>query len=166
MREACSGALEMNQKEYFLRMLAYDRWANRETLDALTKAGVSESKVLRLMAHTLSAGKLWLERLRREPQSMPVWPGSTVEECAALIDSVADGWQTYLSRLSSEDFNEKVEYRNSKGELWSSRVEDVLTHVFLHSAYHRGQIALQMRADGYAPANTDFIHAVRQLFVT
>jgi uncharacterized damage-inducible protein DinB len=37
-----------------------------------------------------------------------------------------------------------------------------LTHVLLHSAYHRGQIASQMRGNGQTPAYTDFIHAVRQ----
>jgi uncharacterized damage-inducible protein DinB len=37
-----------------------------------------------------------------------------------------------------------------------------LIHVLFHSAYHRGQIALQMRASGLTPAYTDFIHAVRQ----
>jgi uncharacterized damage-inducible protein DinB len=41
----------------------------------------------------------------------------------------------------------------------------MLTHVLFHSAYHRGQIALQMRASGMEPAYTDFIHAVRQGFV-
>jgi uncharacterized damage-inducible protein DinB len=44
-------------------------------------------------------------------------------------------------------------------------VEDILTHVLLHSAYHRGQIASQTRAAGGTPAYTDFIHAVRQGFV-
>ena len=43
--------------------------------------------------------------------------------------------------------------------------KDVLTHVILHSAYHRGQVALAMRAAGMEPAYTDFIHAVRQGFV-
>jgi len=47
----------------------------------------------------------------------------------------------------------------------ASRVEDILTHVLFHSAYHRGQIALQMRASALEPAYTDFIHAVRQGFV-
>jgi len=35
----------------------------------------------------------------------------------------------------------------------------------MHSAYHRGQIATAMRAAGYAPAYTDFIHCIRQGFV-
>jgi uncharacterized damage-inducible protein DinB len=41
-------------------------------------------------------------------------------------------------------------------------VDDVLTHVILHSAYHRGQIASAVRAGGETPAYTDLIHAVRQ----
>jgi len=42
-----------------------------------------------------------------------------------------------------------------------SRVEDVLLHVVMHSVYHRGQAAADVRANGGTPAYTDFIHAVR-----
>jgi len=52
--------------------------------------------------------------------------------------------------------------KQAKGEPWTSSVQDVLTHVVMHSAYHRGQIASLMRAGGSTPAYTDFIHAVRQ----
>jgi uncharacterized damage-inducible protein DinB len=58
-----------------------------------------------------------------------------------------------------------VEYRNSVGELWKGAVGDVLTQVVMHSAYHRGQIAADLRQSGHEPASTDFIHAVRQGFV-
>ena len=71
----------------------------------------------------------------------------------------------YLSAIGSGGLRAKVEYRNSKGEAFSSQVEDVLMHVILHSAYHRGQIAMEMRAAGVEPAYTDFIHAVRQGWV-
>ena len=155
----------MNSREHLLRMLAYDRWANRETALAMRNCGMAESKAVRLMAHIVSAEKLWLERMQRAPQSMPVWPASTIEECVALAESVADSWKAYLEQLSADGLSEEISYRNSKGEPWSSRVEDVLNHVFFHSAYHRGQIALQMRADGFTPAYTDFIHAVRNGFV-
>jgi uncharacterized damage-inducible protein DinB len=55
-----------------------------------------------------------------------------------------------------------VTYNNSRGERWTSKIEDILQHVVMHSAYHRGQIAIDMRAAGLVPAYTDFIHAVRQ----
>jgi uncharacterized damage-inducible protein DinB len=155
----------VNSKEYFARMFSYDHWANRECLSALRAAGAANPKVLRLVAHTVSAQKLWLERILRQPQSTPVWPSSTVEECAAAVDSMGAAWREYLDRLPTEGVDEKIEYCNSKDEAWSSRVEDVLTHVLLHSAYHRGQVAREMRVAGLEPAYTDFIHAVRKGFV-
>jgi uncharacterized damage-inducible protein DinB len=154
----------------FSRMLAYDHWANRECLRAMRAGGAAATGMVKRIAHILSAEKLWLERIRREAQSMPVWPefddpNSAINECEAMADEMAHVWRNYLNELPPGGLEEKIEYRNSKGELWSSRVEDVLTHVLMHSAYHRGQIALEMRAAGMEPAYTDFIHAVRQGFV-
>ena len=93
---------------------------------------------------------------------MAVWPGSTLGECEALAEQMGVAWREYLTKLAPEGFEESIEYKNSKGEAWTSRVEDVLTHVIMHSAYHRGQIAMEMRAAGMEPGYTDFIHAVRQ----
>ena len=56
----------------------------------------------------------------------------------------------------------QITYKNSKGEAWTSAVEDILVHVTTHSAYHRGQIAADLRAAGIQPPYTDYIHAVRQ----
>jgi uncharacterized damage-inducible protein DinB len=155
----------MTTKQHFLRNFAYDYWANRECLSALSVASPAPPKVLRLIAHTLSAQKLWLERLQRVPQSVAVWPSSTLEDCGALADGMLSAWKNYLTNLPPTDLEKQVDYRNSKGESWSSRVEDVLTHVLMHSAYHRGQVALEMRSAGLQPAYTDFIHGVRQGFV-
>jgi uncharacterized damage-inducible protein DinB len=121
--------------------------------------------VLRLLSHTLAAQKLWLERLQQIPQSVAVWPSSTIEDCATLADEMLAAWTKYLAELPAADFEKEIDYRNSKGELWSSRVGDVIPHVLMHSAYHRGQAALEMRTAGLQPAYTDFIHGVRQGFV-
>jgi uncharacterized damage-inducible protein DinB len=58
-----------------------------------------------------------------------------------------------------------VIYKNTKGESWTNRRQDILMHVIMHSAYHRGQIATDIRGAGFAPPYTDFIHGVRQGFV-
>jgi uncharacterized damage-inducible protein DinB len=155
----------MNTKEHFPRLFAYDSWANRQCLSAMQAARLVPSATVGKMAHILSAEKLWFERLRHESQSLPVWPTASIQECLALTNEIANLWGNYLTPLQPGDFSEKIEYRNSKGEPWSSRVEDVLTHVLMHSAYHRGQVALEMRAAGAEPAYTDFIHAVRKGFV-
>ncbi|HKN15496.1 MAG TPA: DinB family protein [Candidatus Sulfotelmatobacter sp.] len=153
--------------EHLRRQFLYDAWANREVLAAIKDAGSGASPVrpLQLLAHILSAERLWLERIRRQPQSLPVWPEFNLEQCETETSELAELWGEYFAQLSSSALSEKVTYKNSKGEAWSSTVKDVLTHVAMHSAYHRGQIASLMRAGGRVPAYTDFIHAVRQGFI-
>jgi len=145
----------------FLRTFSYDHWANRECLRAMRECKTLPATTLGRLAHILSAEKLWLERLGQQKQTMPVWPTSTIEECEVLADEMALAWRDFLKKLGPDELDRTVEYRNTKGELWSSRIEDVLMHVIMHSAYHRGQVAMEMRAAGAVPAYTDFIHAVR-----
>jgi len=115
------------------------------------------------MGHIIGAEYLWLARLRREEAPLPVWPDLAVEECASRIGALSTLWPAYLSEVGSTEYlAEQIHYTNSKGEQWTSSVEDILTHVTIHSAYHRGQIASDLRSAGQTPAYTDFIHAVRQ----
>lgn len=152
----------MSDKNHYLRMFRYDHWANLEFLHALQESDPATAKILRLITHVLAAEKLWLERLRRIPQSLAVWPASTIEQALALEDEMASAWIAYLNELPAQGFDSVIEYRNSKGEEWSSTVRDILTHVVLHSAYHRGQAALEMRSVGKVPVYTDFIHGIRK----
>lgn len=146
------------------RLLRYDIWANGATLDSL-RQGPPPARSLKWMGHIVGAEYLWLARLRQAPPPLPVWPELRVEECAARLGELSGMWHEYLADAGSDRFTERVTYTNSKGEEWTSAVEDILTHVTLHSAYHRGQIASDVRAAGQIPAYTDFIHAVRQGFI-
>ncbi len=156
----------MNLADYLRRQFAYDEWANREVLAAIRASGNASQRSLQLMAHLLCAERIWLERLKQQPQSSPVWPKLGLEECEAQAAEMADLWREYLDLITAGDVNQSVSYKNSKGEEWSSTIVDILSHVVLHSAYHRGQIASHMRESGQTPAYTDFIHGVRQGLVT
>lgn len=145
-------------------MLEYDIWANGATLDSLRQS-TPPPRSLRWMGHILGAEHLWLARMLRQAAPLPVWPDLAVEECATHLAQLRDLWQEYLADIDSTRLAEQIPYTNSKGEQWTSTVEDILTHVTIHSAYHRGQIASDVRAAGKSPAYTDFIHAVRQGFI-
>ena len=142
------------------RLLRYDVWANQETLQSLPRQG-TPARSLKWMGHIIAAELLWLSRMEGRPSPLPVWPELSVEDCEErqrelsrrLTRSLAS-WANPLSR--------EVGYTNSKGEHWTSTVEDILTHLVIHSAYHRGQIASDVRAAGFEPAYTDYIHAIRQ----
>jgi len=148
------------------RQFSYDEWANREVLNAIRNAGGENRRSLQLMSHILAAELVWLERLKQEPQSVPVWPEPDLDQCEAQASKLGGMWLEYLRLITAGDVTLSISYKNSKGEMWTSTIVDVLTHVVFHSAYHRGQIASHMRANGQTPAYTDFIHGVRQGLVT
>jgi uncharacterized damage-inducible protein DinB len=148
--------------DYHRRQFVYDAWANREVLQGIKASGGETARPLQLLAHILAAKSLWLERLQSKPQSLPVWPELTLAQCEAESEKINVSWQDYLNGLASSQLQETISYKNTQGQLWSSVVQDILTHVIMHGAYHRGQIATAMRASGLTPAYTDFIHAVRQ----
>ena len=148
--------------EHHRRLFAYDEWANQEVLRSLQASANPPRRSLQLMAHILSAERLWLERLQEIPQTYPVWPDFQLSQCEREAAALPQLWRNYLAGLSSAKLSQAVHYKNSKGESWTNSVEDILTHVVMHSAYHRGQIAAEMRATGDVPAYTDFIHGVRQ----
>jgi uncharacterized damage-inducible protein DinB len=146
---------------YLQRLFAYDDWANREVLRGLRASQTERSR--KLLAHILSAERLWWQRLGGKPQTLPVWPDLGLDQCESEIAALALDWKRELD--GNTDLAREIAYRNSKGESFLSHEDDILLHVITHSAYHRGQIAADLRAAGIAPAYTDFIHAVRQGFI-
>ena len=152
----------MSTIEDLKRLFAYDDWANREVVAALEALDAPPPRSLKYLAHIVAAERLWLERLRVQEQTYPVWPDFTLAQCQLEIAELREQWKTYLSSLKEGGLSRSLTYRNSKGESWTNAKQDILMHVVMHSAYHRGQIATDMRAAGVTPAYTDFIHGVRQ----
>jgi uncharacterized damage-inducible protein DinB len=152
----------LNLADYLRREFSYDAWANKEVLAAIRGTSGENARSLQLMSHILAAERVWLERLRQQPQSVPVWPNPDLAQCEAEAAKLAEEWHEYLDLVTAGDVSLTISYMNSKGESWTSAIVDVLTHVVMHSAYHRGQIASYMRSIGQTPAYTDFIHGVRQ----
>jgi uncharacterized damage-inducible protein DinB len=152
----------MDLVEHLERLFVYDDWANREVLAVLQKAETVPARSLKLVSHVLSAERLWLERLQQQKQTHPVWPDFTLQECETEAADLPGLWKSYLDAAREAGLSRLVNYKNSKGEAWTNRKDDILLHVIMHSAYHRGQIATDMRAAGFTPAYTDFSHGVRQ----
>jgi len=155
----------VNLADYIRREFSYNSWANQEVINAIASAGGQDTRSLQLMSHIFAAERLWLERLKQQPQSTAVWPEFDMKRCQEQLDELSKLWKQHLELITAGDVAQTVSYKNSKGESWTSSIVDVLTHVVMHSAYHRGQIASHMRESGKTPAYTDFAHAIRQGFV-
>jgi uncharacterized damage-inducible protein DinB len=151
--------------EHVRNLFFYDDWANREVLASLQAVNAPPERSVKLLAHILSAERLWLERLLVQKQTLPVWPLSTLAHCKLEVDQLPGLWKNYLTALGEAGLARSLTYKNTKGESFNSQKQDILLHVVMHSAYHRGQIAADMRTAGFTPPHTDFIHAVRQGFL-
>jgi uncharacterized damage-inducible protein DinB len=142
----------------------YNDWANRETLRSIRDSAPIPTRALKIAGHMIGSESLWLSRLRSGSASA-VWPDLTLDQCTTQIVDLKESWQQYLKGLTINSLQEQIEYVNSKGEKWTNRVEEILTHVIMHAAYHRGQIATILREAGSQPAYTDYIHFIREGFV-
>ena len=146
--------------DHLRRLFAYDRWANACVLRGLeTDSG--GPRAIKLFAHVLGAEALWFDRLESR-KSGAVWPDLTLAQCRTELAGVSVRGEAYLESLAPARLAAPISYTNSKGEPWTSTVGDILTHIVLHSTYHRGQIASDVRAAGQTPTYTDYIHCVRQ----
>ena len=84
---------------------------------------------------------------------------------AELTTSFAEmeaAWSSYLNELNDGELGRVLEYQSYEGARFRNTVEDILTQLFGHSWYHRGQIAQLLRMLGAEPAVTDFVFWTRE----
>jgi uncharacterized damage-inducible protein DinB len=70
-------------------------------------------------------------------------------------------WESYLHHLPVGALDTELKYSSSDGRAFTSLISDVIAHVFNHSTYHRGQIAMLVTECGGQRAITDFIAITR-----
>jgi len=147
--------------EHLHRLFAHLAWADARALQSLREATHPQDQARELLAHVLGAEHVWLARLEGRPPTVAVWPALSLDECEALARDNEQAYARYLGALDADAVHRAVHYRNSAGAEFDSRVEDILLHVALHGAYHRGQVAAAVRRGGDVPSPTDYIAFVR-----
>ncbi|MGG1636669.1 DinB family protein [Paenibacillus sp. FSL K6-3182] len=143
------------------KMYEHLNWANQRILETLQNVE-NEDQLVRLFSHILNAEQVWIARIRgMDSSQMPIWSDGDLESCAKLIKQNEESFKNILTELTYADLDNLVSYSNSKGKEFVTSTRDILTHVALHGQYHRGQINLRIRANGFEPVNIDYINFVR-----
>jgi uncharacterized damage-inducible protein DinB len=148
-------------RDHFTKVFQHLAWADARVLQSLRAAHSVLKKDQDLYAHILGAEHVWLSRIGGTAPKLAVWPTLTPDESEQLAAENAAAYQKLASDLTQEKMKRAITYRNSAGDEYTSTLEDILTHVSLHGAYHRGQIASSVRAAGDTPIPTDYIAFVR-----
>ncbi|HEY6050354.1 MAG TPA: DinB family protein [Thermoanaerobaculia bacterium] len=146
----------------------YGYWANRKLLEVLSQlkeeqftrsvAG-SYGSVRNTLVHALSAEWGWLDRCGGLPRG-PALVASDYPTVASVFDrwrEVEGSMRTFLSALRDEDLDRRVEFALGGAPKRAMRLGALMHHAANHGVHHRGQVALLLRALGFAPGNFDLL---------
>ncbi|MGA9291609.1 MAG: DinB family protein [Ignavibacteriaceae bacterium] len=146
----------------FQKVFEYNDWANNKLVSGLSEQNIIDVTVLRLFSHLVLSEQIWILRIEEENYSgKNFWEILTLEECKTIIIENRRKYKTIIDKM---DLSKTITYKNSKGIQYNNFVYDILTHVSFHSAYHRGQIAKEIRRLNKEPALTDYIAFIRERY--
>ena|SRR5437868_4539708 len=154
----------MQLRTSFERLLAFDHWANGQSLESLEAMREPPLQGVELMGHLLGAEVCWLSRIVHhcEPENWEWWERADVASLRrAWQEDLPARWAAFLADPAASDPARAFTYVNFLGDTAGSVVEDALLQLMFHSAYHRGQVATRVRAAGGEPAVVDFHRATR-----
>jgi uncharacterized damage-inducible protein DinB len=122
-------------------------------------------KATAILAHIAMARRVWLGRIG--PAPLPVsnlFPqGVTLSQLKDDLAAIHALWSSFLKSATDADLAKVIEYQSLDAGRFRNTLEEILTQLFTHSAYHRGQIASLVRIAGGEPAKTDYIYWRRQV---
>jgi uncharacterized damage-inducible protein DinB len=151
----------MDTIEHLRHLFAYNDWANRRTIASLRTQ--KSERARRILAHLLITETEYFERLYgKDSTGFDFWPDLAIDECSRLALSSNERFEKLLKQFDDEGLGIRAAYRTSEGVPYENTYREILTHVLMHSATHRGNIVLQMRGEGLEPPKVDYIIYLRE----
>ena len=147
----------------FRRWYEYERDCNAKSLAMLASVPAERrntpefQKAVGRMAHLVAARRWWLHSLGHLPEASELFPQTSLDDLPALVASTEAAWVKYLQNLDEAELAREFEWAHPNGQRYRWNVEGMLTQVFGHAWYHRGQIAQLVALVGGKAVDTDYI---------
>ena len=151
-------------------LIHYKRWAtnglNTVIADNLDRMPADEQVLIRrLLDHIQAVDEIFRHNLEAHPHGYGA-PLSvelpSFDALARTARATADWYVDYADALMPEKVDEAIAFSFSNGEPASMTRGEMLLHVAMHAAGHRGQAALLLQKNGIQPFPdriTDFLRA-------
>jgi len=150
--------------ERFRAWYDYERDCNAKALAMLqsvppaNRSSPAFARAVGRMAHLVAARHFWLARLGECADRPQTWfPATTLEQLPEAIATIERRWTEYLAKLTESDVAGECMLTSEDGSRWRWRLIDLLTQLFGHAWYHRGQIAMLVKELGGTTVDTDYI---------
>ncbi|WP_068830444.1 DinB family protein [Pseudomonas sp. BMS12] len=157
------------------RLLAYHGWAYARLLGELqplteeqyrAPCGLFFDSIHGTLNHLAVVDRIWLARVRDEPQPFAKLDAEAVSERTAFEDYLEVGvaaWRNQLDGLTDVELLAPISYRNMAGEPFQWPLLDIVSHLVNHGTHHRGQITAALTALGRPAPKLDYIYALPEL---
>ena len=142
-------------KVFFNQLFDYNFYCNKKLIEACTDMELVPAKSSELFSHMLNTHHLWNTRITGKKPVYDVWQLHEVRDWGDI--HYENQRASFEITTNAGDFDERIDYENSKGRLFTNTLQEVLFHIINHSTHHRGQIATDFRANGLEPIPLDYI---------
>lgn len=151
-------------------LMHYKRWATNGLNSVIAEnferiAADERVIVLRLLDHIQVVDEIFSHNLEarshgyRAPRSAEL---PSLDTLASKARATGDWYVDYADALLPEEVDEALDFSFSNGEPASMTRGEILLHIAMHAAGHRGQVALLPQKNGIQPFPdriTDFLRA-------
>jgi uncharacterized damage-inducible protein DinB len=134
-------------------MFQYNAWANAEFFAKLAlldaeRHHASRHDAIRLLNHCLVVNRIFIAHLTGTAHGYAASNTPETPTLEALCEAVAatDQWYLdYLPTLSAEALVAPIAFAFTDGDRGCMSRQEMLTHVAIHGAYHRGEVGRILR---------------------
>jgi uncharacterized damage-inducible protein DinB len=154
---------EVNMIDHLTHLFKYDNWATERTANSIINLEEILPEAVRILSHIISAQQIWLNRITGTQSNITPWDNYTIDESISKSVELTSKWINLLEGSDKIILEKRIQYQNSKGEMFNNSIKDICSHVISHSTYHRAQIAQHVKRANGIPAVTDYIVYQREL---
>lgn len=132
------------------RNFSYKAWANTEILDLIANIDPSQypeqrKLAIRLMNHTYVVDRIFSAHLSGTTHEFHGTNTPETPNLNQLRDGIAasdDWYQRYVSQMPNGELGDPISFAFTDGDQGSMTREEMLFHVLVHGAYHRGNVGM------------------------
>jgi uncharacterized damage-inducible protein DinB len=155
-------------KELLKQLASYNIWANQKLTDLilslpeekqLADVPSSFNSLFKTLLHMWDAESIWWQRMKL--QERVVRPSDnfqgSMQDVVSGLSQLNRQWEEWVGNASELSLEHVFQYYTDKKECVKMPISTMLTHVFNHGTYHRGQLVNMLRQLGIIKIpQTDF----------